>query len=272
MKNYLLMLAVVATYVSAEPQFPFGLTPGFPLPLIYNSPPVYYHKVEGGQEKGLEKTPDFYHKVEGEELKERSLEKAVCRNNEGSLVPCAHAAVEPSHEVGVTPRPLLPYLAVDWTGVSCGGHHEATCRYCHSTNKHWCNGDCHWKHNECTYKTTGGFAKEVLAATNKHRRSNGKSELTLDSKLTASAQEWARKLANTCEFEHRPHNQWPSHAGAENLAGSCEWYPQVLVFGIGICIWYLVFGIWKLVFDILYLEFVFGIWYLVFDGICDWYP
>ena len=25
--------------------------------------------------------------------------------------------------------------------------------------------------------------------------------------LTASAQEWARKLANTCEFEHRPHNQ-----------------------------------------------------------------
>jgi len=226
MKNYLLMLAVVATYVSAEPQFPFGLTPGFPLPLIYNSPPVYYHKVEGGQEKGLEKTPDFYHKVEGEELKERSLEKAVCRNNEGSLVPCAHAAVEPSHEVGVTPRPLLPYLAVDWTGVSCGGHHEATCRYCHSTNKHWCNGDCHWKHNECTYKTTGGFAKEVLAATNKHRRSNGKSELTLDSKLTASAQEWARKLANTCEFEHRPHNQWPSHAGAENLAGSCEWYPQ----------------------------------------------
>ena len=176
-----LMLAVVATYVSAEPQFPFGLTPGFPLPLIYNSPPVYYHKVEGDQEKGLEKTPDFYHKVEGEELKERSLEKAVCRNNEGSLVPCAHAAVEPSHEVGVTPRPLLPYLAVDWTGirpnptvswhmilflyflfslcmfsfrgVSCGGHHEATCRYCHSTNKHWCNGDCHWKHNECTYKS-----------------------------------------------------------------------------------------------------------------------
>ena len=30
---------------------------------------------------------------------------------------------------------------------------------------------------------TGGFAKEVLAATNKHRRSNGKSELTLDSKV-----------------------------------------------------------------------------------------
>ena len=111
------MLAVVATYVSAEPQFPFGLTPGFPLPLIYNSPPVYYHKVEGDQEKGLEKTPDFYHKIEGEELKGRSLEKKGCRNNEGSLVPCAHAAVEPSHEVGVTPRPLLPYLAVDWTGI-----------------------------------------------------------------------------------------------------------------------------------------------------------
>merc|ERR1712110_674088 len=35
-----------------------------------------------------------------------------------------------------------------------------------------------------------------------------------------------KELANTCEFEHRPHNQWPSHAGAENLAGSCEWYPQ----------------------------------------------
>merc|ERR1712037_980249 len=33
-------------------------------------------------------------------------------------------------------------------------------------------------------------------------------------------------IMNTCEFEHRPHNQWPSHAGAENLAGSCEWYPQ----------------------------------------------
>ena len=57
------MLTVVATYVSTEAQFPFVLTPGFPLPLIYNSPPVYYHKVEGDQEKSFEKTG--------------------CRNNEG---------------------------------------------------------------------------------------------------------------------------------------------------------------------------------------------
>ena len=93
-------LAVVATYVSAEAQFPFALTPGFPLPLIYNSPPVHYQKVKG-DEKGLTR---------------ESLEKAGCRNNEGSLVPCAHAE-EPSHEARVTPRPLLPYLAIDWTGI-----------------------------------------------------------------------------------------------------------------------------------------------------------
>merc|ERR1712210_104464 len=78
MKNYLLLLAVVATYVSAEPQFPFGLTPGFPLPLIFNSPPVYYHKVAGDQEKGLEKTPDFYHKIEGEEFGEEGLHPDHC--------------------------------------------------------------------------------------------------------------------------------------------------------------------------------------------------
>jgi len=208
MKTSLLMLAVLTTCVTAEAQIPFAMAPGFPLfPLIYNArPAVHYHEVEEGQE--------------------RSLEKTGCRNNEGSLVPCAHAE-EPSHEARVTPRPyfVLPYGAVE-KGVSCGGHHEDTCRKCHSTNKHWCNGDCHWIHKECTYKTTNGFAKEVLAATNKYRRSKGKKALTLDSKLTASAQEWAEKLAKSCEFEHRPHHQWPSHAGAENLAGSCEWYPQ----------------------------------------------
>jgi len=121
-------------------------------------------------------------------------------------------------------------------GVSCGGHSADTCRECHSTKKSWCNGDCSWKNGfACVYKTTSGFAKEVLGATNKHRRSKGKKPLKLDSKLTASAQDWARKLANTCEFEHRPKNQWPSNARAENLAARCEWYPPGSdpVFGTG---------------------------------------
>jgi len=110
-------------------------------------------------------------------------------------------------------------------GVSCGGHSADTCRECHSTRKSWCNGDCSWKNGfACVYKTTGGFEKEVLGATNKYRRSKGKKSLRLDSKLTASAQEWAKKLANTCQFVHRPF-PWPSHARGENLARLCEWYP-----------------------------------------------
>jgi len=77
----------------------------------------------------------------------------------------------------------------------------------------------------CIYKYQSVFAKEVMIATNQHRHDNGRRKLRLDSTLTASAQDWAEKLANDCEFEHRPKNSWPSKARAENIAGRCEWYP-----------------------------------------------
>jgi hypothetical protein len=110
-------------------------------------------------------------------------------------------------------------------GVSCGGHTADTCRQCHSTKKSWCNKDCKWIDGfACVYKYLGGYANEVLGATNQHRRSNGKRSLRLDSTLTASAQDWARQLADSCQFVHRP-KPWPSSARNENIAGQCEWFP-----------------------------------------------
>ena len=106
--------------------------------------------------------------------------------------------------------------------------------------------------------------------------------------MTASAQEWARKLANTCEFEHRPHNQvfnWSSMY--LHLYLSCYYYYCLntdpitsgramlelrtsleAVSGIHrYC--YLEFGIWYLMIFVIgihryWYPQVFGIWYLVF--------
>jgi len=114
-------------------------------------------------------------------------------------------------------------------GVSCGGHFADTCRECHSTKKSWCNGDCEWRNGfGCIYKTTSGIEKEALTAVNKHRRRNGKKALRLDSRLTASAQDWARKTSNKCRTQvlvHRPTNEWPSGSRGETMGTACEWYP-----------------------------------------------
>ena len=71
-----LLLAVV-TYVGAEAeaQLPFML-PGFGFPLVYNTQPL--------------KSPVYYYKVAEEQLEE---ENEKCRNNEGSLVHCAHRSI-----------------------------------------------------------------------------------------------------------------------------------------------------------------------------------
>ena len=47
----------------------------------------------------------------------------------------------------------------------------------------------------------------------------------LFSQLSKVAQDWANKLSYKCKMEHRPHNQWPRKARAENLAGSCRSNP-----------------------------------------------
>jgi len=111
-------------------------------------------------------------------------------------------------------------------GVSCGNHNADTCRECHSTRRSWCNGDCEWRNGfACVYRDLGVVRNEVLGATNEYRRSNGKRALRLDSQLTASAQDWARQLAASCRFDHRPTHEWPSSARNENIASRCEWYP-----------------------------------------------
>ena len=49
--------------------------------------------------------------------------------------------------------------------------------------------------------------------------------IKIPSQLTASAQDWARQLAASCRFDHRPTHEWPSSARNENIASRCEWYP-----------------------------------------------
>jgi len=114
-------------------------------------------------------------------------------------------------------------------GVSCGNHNADTCRECHSTKPSWCNGDCEWRNGfACTYKTTAGIEKEALTAINKYRRTKGKRALRLDSRLTASVQDWARQTSNKCRSKvlvHRPGKEWPSGTRGETMGAACEWYP-----------------------------------------------
>jgi len=75
------------------------------------------------------------------------------------------------------------------------------------------------------YSDESGFRKEVLEATNRLRSQYGKGPLKLSNKLSNYAQDWADKLERECKAEHRPF-PWISGARAENLAGSCKFYPH----------------------------------------------